>query len=487
MKRLLPLIFFFVPLLAKARLVQIIHTNDLHSYFNGYADGRGGYAKILTKINDLKKEAESKGIEVLQLDAGDWGEGTSFFLSANGSDSIRALEMLGTEVATVGNHDHLLGGNVLGRQIRAANVKTKFVIANLKRSPDMDLGDTVTPYVDMVKGGIPIRVIGLTTDQVYFQYSVAPGKVLPPGPAGEEQGKAAKQAGKELVIALSHAGFSSDKAIAGDSTSIDVIIGGHSHTKLNEVQLIKNKNGVSVPIVQAWSHGLAVGSLLLDVKEGGGVSVVDYKLHEITPEIEEDLAMKSFIDESSPKRDENLLYHADEIIGETKTPMTGYKDGNPVFRSSCWGYHMATAARQVAKAHVGIHLANFEGVYKAPGPVTYGDIADNFPHIRKYGDQGWEIASVLISGLKLKALMFWISRHRYGVTFSGLGYGYKNLDEVIKDKGAYRVAFPAEVILGIKNSFPQYRQYLQGLKYTGQYYWPVMANYLKKNSPLRCE
>ena len=124
--------FFFISLssLAHGRLIQIIHTNDLHSYFTGNAKGAGGYARVMTKIKQLRAEAAIKGIEVLQVDAGDWGEGTSFFLSENGADSIKALEMLGVEVATIGNHDYLLGGNTLGRQIRAAGVKTKFVLAN---------------------------------------------------------------------------------------------------------------------------------------------------------------------------------------------------------------------------------------------------------------------------------------------------------------------------------------------------------------------
>lgn len=494
MKTIFSLILFFIPFITHARLVQIIHTNDLHSYFEGYKDGRGSYARVMTKIKELRAEAEAKGIEVLQLDAGDWGEGTSYFLSENGSDSIRALEMLGTEIAAIGNHDHLLGGNVLGKQIRAANVKTKFAIANLQQTPDMELGDTVSPYVDIEKAGIPIRVIGLTTNERAFQYSVAPGKVLNPVPIGEEQGKAAKAAGKELVIALTHIGLYQDKALGISSSSIDVIIGGHTHTKLQSIETVKNKKGIDVPIVQAWAHGLAVGSLLLDVKEGGGVKVVEYKMHEVTNAVTPDESMEAFVKSAGEKRNENLTFNADEVIGETKTPMTGYKDGRPVFRSSCWGRHIATAARQAAKASVGIHLSNFEGVYKDPGPITYADIADNFPHIRKYGDQGWEIASVLVSGLKLRALMFWISRRGYGVSFSGLGYksspGNKSVmtvnEDEIDDKGSYRVAFPAEIVLGIKASFPEYRHYLQGLKYSGQYYWPVMVDYIRKNSPIRC-
>ena len=59
---------------------------------------------------------------------------------------------------------------------------------------------------------------------------------------------------------------------------------------------------------------------------------------------------------------------------------------------SCWGRHMARAIRKASGASVGINIAGLLGVGKSPGPVTFGDIVDNHPHIRKFGDQGWEIA-----------------------------------------------------------------------------------------------
>lgn len=479
------LISLMIPELSQARLIQILHTNDLHSYFDGYnnANRSGGYARLMTKIKELKKAAAEKGIEVLHLDGGDWGEGTTWFLADNGKDSLRALEMLGTEVSVIGNHDHLLGGKTLGHQIRGANISTRFVAANMLPTPEMDLNGVVVPYVDINRASIPIRIIGLTTSQYYYQYSLSPGKILSPAPVAEAQGVQAKKSGRELVIALTHLGTYADSTVVNNTSSIDVIVGGHSHTKLSSILWAKNKNKKSIPIVQAWAHGLAVGTLTLDVKEGGGVSVVEYKLHEIGNDVTPDPAMSAFIERSTRKINSNLLFPSDEVFGETKTPMTGYLNGKPVIRSSCWGRHMASAARLAAGAAVGVHVSQFEGVYGPPGEVIYGDIANQFPHVRKFGDQGWEIATVTMSGAKLRTMMWYISRKGYGVSFSGLGYlSPENLD----DKAFYRVAFPAEVALAINTSIPGYRSYMQGLKYTGKYYWPVMADYVKKNSPIQC-
>jgi 5'-nucleotidase len=203
---LIPVLLTF-SFLSHARLIRIIHTNDLHSYFTGYYTGLGGYAKVRTKIKEIREEAQMKGIEVIHLDAGDWGEGTSFYHSNQGVDSIRALQLLGVDVATIGNHDHMMGGKVLGQQIRKAGVKTKFTVANIKPTPSMDLRDVVSPFVDLERAGISVRIIGLTTAQAFFQYTMAPGKILDPVTIGENQGRAAKKSGRELVIALTHIGM----------------------------------------------------------------------------------------------------------------------------------------------------------------------------------------------------------------------------------------------------------------------------------------
>ncbi len=63
-----------------AKVIQILHTNDLHSYFQGTRGGMGGYAQLKVVIDRLKQEATEKGIPTLYLDAGDFGEGSSFCL-----------------------------------------------------------------------------------------------------------------------------------------------------------------------------------------------------------------------------------------------------------------------------------------------------------------------------------------------------------------------------------------------------------------------
>lgn len=493
-----------------ARLLHIIHINDLHSYFKGYQDGRGGYARLKTQIDLLKAESKSRGIDSLILDGGDFGEGTSYFMTDNGADTIRSLGLFGVDASVIGNHDHLLGGNVLSKQIKTANISTKFVSANILQTPPMELNNLVYPYVDFEKSGIKIRVIGLSTDEPHFQYTLADesGKILDPIDVGIDQSDKAKNDGKELVIALTHIGVSFDKKLAKESSNINLIVGGHSHTRLDKELYVKNKINKKIPIVQAASHGLVVGSLYLDLKDDGSLEVVEYKLIDIKAPMPEDEAITVFINEVDERRNQLFNGKFNEIIGQSEIKLSGYENGHAVLKKSCWGKHMAKMAADATGADVGIHLAFFEGMMISPGAIRFGDLIDNFPHLRKYGDMGWQVATFKARGDVLKILLkaiiavkyqlgfnFWGAKYSYvhfpeeipylgGYTYS---WQYKIKGEVIDNKKEYKIALPSEIGFALKamlksedqNIFPE-------LTFTGIYYWPLMEKYVRDNSPLKC-
>lgn len=512
MNTLLKTALFFIllsfSLISQARLLQIIHTNDLHSYFKGLRDGRGGYARLKTRIDQLREESHAQGIEVLQLDGGDFGEGTSFFMSEEGSASVKALGMLGTEITVIGNHDHLMGGNILGQQIRRANIKTRFLSANIVQTPEMQLGNLIRPYVDVERGGIKIRVIGLSTAEIHYQYALKPGFITPSVPVGVAQSERGRKEGRELIIALTHIGQKKDVELAKKSSEIDLIVGGHSHDFLENVRWETNKKKKRVPIVQAGAHGLVVGSLLIDLKDSGELNVVSYKLHRIEEPMAEDGVMASFVATAVDNRNQYFGGRWDEVIGESQVQLSGYKDGQPSLKDSCWGKHMAKMTKEASGASLAVHLADFEGEQIPAGPITFGDMIDNFPHTRQYGDPGWEIATIHVKGSVLKSLLGAIInlKDTKGISLSGvtyktirvptfvpylggkvIPYGMRTAAGSIKNKGDYSVAFPGEVAHALKESLPNVTKTLfPGLKNTGKYYWKVMEEYIRSNSPISC-
>jgi 5'-nucleotidase len=507
MKKLTLLICLILSLSSEARLLQIIHTNDLHSYFKGYKDGRGGYAKLKAKIEDLRLDASNKGIEVLQLDAGDFGEGTSFFLSKEGSSSVKALEMLGAEVSVIGNHDHMLGGRILGDQIRKANVKTKFLSANLVPTKEMNLDGIIFHYTDLERASTPIRIIGLSTAEAHFQYPLLPGFILPAISTGNFEADEARKAGKKLVIALTHIGQSTDVELAHKSRNIDLIIGGHSHDRIEKVRYENNLSGKAIPIVQTGAHGLAVGSLLLDIQDDGTFTVVKYQLHNILAAMPEEAEMATFVEEAVHDRNQYFGGRWDEIIGQTNIQLSGYVNGIESSTSSCWGKHMARMSQEATNSDLAIHIAQFEGMSVPPGQISYGDMIENFPHFRNYGDPGWEISTITVNGKTLKTIMrAVINLGQFGLSFYGIEYtsfkipafipifgnkrfafGFRVKGNKINNGSQYTIAFPSEIGHAIKLSLgPSSQKLIPDFKSSGVYFWEVMENYIKANSPINC-
>jgi 5'-nucleotidase / UDP-sugar diphosphatase len=463
---------------------------------------------LKTKIDELKRKSAAQGIETLHLDGGDFGEGTSFFLVDEGRASLKALDLLGTEISVIGNHDHMMGGQVLADQIRGSKAKTKFISANLVATPNMNLQNLVTPFVDVEKAGIKIRVIGLSTAEAHFQYTLLPGFILPPIPVGLAHSSLARNSGRELVIALTHIGLNSDLRLARESSEIDLIVGGHSHTRLEQVRFQRNKKGRDIPIVQAGAHGLVVGELLIDVKEDGNVEVLSYQLHEIEKDLTSHQLMEKLVAEAVEKRNDYFNGRWDEVIGVSEIPLPGYALGKNTLQASCWGEHMARMTSMYTNSDIGIYLSAFAGQRVEPGPITYGDMIENFPHFRSYHDQGWEISTIRVNGKILKSLIRAMINvdNLFGINFYGVTYreislprmipwlggrkwatSLRSQGQSIQNKKHYTISFPTEVAFALRESLPKTTQRLfPSLQETGEFYWDITERYIRENSPLRC-
>lgn len=491
---------------AHAKLVQILHTNDLHSFFDGTRYQRGGYARLKTVMDKLRADADSKGIRSLTLDAGDFGEGTSYFLSNEGSDSLKALDLLGVDASVVGNHDFILGGPELAEQILKANISTTILSANLVNKDKMKLDGLVQDYKDFDLDGLKIRVFGLTTSQIHFQYPLKPlGSLASAVKTGIKQAEMGKKAGAKFVIALTHLGVKEDAELVSKSKDISLVVGGHSHTRLEKVKYQKNPVGKLIPIVQTGAHGMSVGALLLDIKESGEYSVVDYKLHDITPEIAEDKSVKKFVESAHKNREAYFGRSWNEVIGKSEIILSGYRNGKITEGKTCWSSHLAEMTKQAVNADLGLQIDNFQGEQIPAGNITFGDIIDNFPHFRKYGDHGWSISTSKINGLIVKKIMGILSSlpKPVFVTMAGLSgkstkesfdfNSQKNGEPLINGKPienfkSYTMAFPGEIAFAIEKESEILRKLLlPGLQESNVYFWSVIESYIKDRSPITCD
>ena len=268
MKKLILTIFALAAFSATyAQDLVILHTNDTHSHIDpersGKNAGHGGVIEQAAYVDQVRAEMGRKN--VLVLHAGDFSQGTSYFTELNGDVEIDVLNAMGYDAVSLGNHEFDNGIDALARRLE--NLKAQVVCANYDFSAT-PLNKYVKPYVIVKRGGMKIGIIGLLPDlsDVVDAKIAAQLKFKDPIATTQPYVDLLKnEKGCDLVVILSHLGydgpFNSDEALAKGSRNIDVIVGGHSHTKLDEMSVYTDLDGKDVIVVTDWKWGLRVGRL----------------------------------------------------------------------------------------------------------------------------------------------------------------------------------------------------------------------------------
>ena len=125
-------------------------------------------------------------------------------------------------------------------------------------------------------GGEKFGLVGLT-DPVYARFSNLGHNIifLDPIPVVQDEVNKLTASGVNKIILLSHSGYDFDKAVAANTTGIDVIVGGHSNTFLSNTS--KSAEGpypvmVGITaIVQAYAYGKILGELNVTFDEDGNI------------------------------------------------------------------------------------------------------------------------------------------------------------------------------------------------------------------------
>ncbi|MCU0403334.1 MAG: metallophosphatase [Chitinophagaceae bacterium] len=251
------------------RLV-VLHTNDVHSRLEPFPmdgsrlAGQGGVASRAQVIQQIRKHNEL----VLLLDAGDIFQGTPYFNIYKGEPEIKTMSQMGYDACTIGNHDFDAGMDNLAKQFGFANFP--MIVSNYDFSGTEMEGKTV-PFKIFRKGplkigvyGLGIKLSGLVPESLY-------GKTVYQDPvqkANEVSDYLKKTEKCDFIICLSHLGYKygesntiSDYLIAKEMQWTDLIIGGHTHTFLDEPTVLKDKNGSDILINQVGWGGVRLGRL----------------------------------------------------------------------------------------------------------------------------------------------------------------------------------------------------------------------------------
>ncbi|MBK6445355.1 MAG: metallophosphatase [Bacteroidetes bacterium] len=257
--------------LAKHELVKltILHTNDVHSRIDPFPEndpkypGMAGVARRSALIRKIRSEEKN----VLLLDSGDIFQGTPYFNLYGGELELSLMSDMGYDAATLGNHDFDNGMDGLLKQMPHA----KFPFINLNYDfSDTPLNEKIIPYKIFQKGGLTIGVIGLGIELQGLVDAKLYGntRYIDPVIKANTTARLLKQEMKcQLVICLSHLGYKynekkiSDEILAQQTSNIDLILGGHTHTFLDEPVHYKNTEGKDVMVAQVGWAGIRLGRI----------------------------------------------------------------------------------------------------------------------------------------------------------------------------------------------------------------------------------
>ena len=267
MKRILTAISIVMASMSlNAQDLTILHVNDTHSHIDpqrsGDYKGRGGVIEQAAYIDSVRC-ADGKR-NVLLVHAGDFSQGTSYFTELGGNIEIDVLNALRFDVVTLGNHEFDNGIEELSRRLK--NLEAEVVCANYDFEGTA-LDGLVKPYTIIRRGGKKIGIIGLLTD-IMEVVDADIARMLtyqePSQVVNRLAGYLKEEKDCDMVICLSHLGYGEDKELAASIRNVDIIVGGHSHTLLDDKQTVNDLDGEEVIIVQNWKWGLNVGHLLID-------------------------------------------------------------------------------------------------------------------------------------------------------------------------------------------------------------------------------
>lgn len=254
--------------------ITIMHTNDTHARIEPFPDGSGRYANMggAARRAALIKKIRQENPNNLLLDAGDVFQGTPYFNNYDGALDFELMSMMGYDASTIGNHE--FDNKVEGFVEVAPKANFPFVNSNYDFSGAQEMGNFIQPHLIKQVDGVRIGIFGLG---IAFESLVLPD--LHKGvrytdavaSASETAYWLRKNARCDMVICLSHLGYRyedpnrvSDQLIANDIRGIDLIIGGHTHTLLDEPEIVERRGDEPTIISQVGHGGVVLGRLTFE-------------------------------------------------------------------------------------------------------------------------------------------------------------------------------------------------------------------------------
>jgi len=249
--------------------LTIFHTNDGHSHFlprpaSWRDDGRmvGGIIPLAWHLADQRRTAAAD----IFVDGGDFMTGNPVCdLEQDGVPGYalaRMMTLLGYDAGVIGNHEFDIGVGNLKKLVRLFGYPVMAMdILDGSGRPLFDPGPLI-----IERGGLRIGIMAISCGDMEDVVSPArfAGLAMIDQEAQIRRQLIDLDPATDLIVLLSHNGVGRDKELAARlaGSGVDVIVGGHSHTRLKEPLVIGG-----ILIVQAGSKLTNLGRLDLEVED----------------------------------------------------------------------------------------------------------------------------------------------------------------------------------------------------------------------------
>ena len=259
----------------KHKQLVILHTNDTHSTILPVSPniddkeiaGRGGF---LRRVNMIKEQRQQNP-DLLLFDSGDFSQGSGYYTLFKGEVEVGLMNLMGYDAATIGNHEFDFGLDNMARIFRLANFP--IVCSNYDCTGTV-LEGLVKTYITLKRNGVKIGVFALSPalKGLVFDGNCEGITYLDPAETAQKYiGILRKQEKCDVVICISHLGWKdseyTDEQMLQGVEGCDLVLGGHTHTYMKELEYAPDKTGKQIPVDQNGKHGAFIGKLLLNLEK----------------------------------------------------------------------------------------------------------------------------------------------------------------------------------------------------------------------------
>ncbi|WP_414050473.1 5'-nucleotidase C-terminal domain-containing protein [Macrococcus animalis] len=279
---------------ASPNTVKILHTNDIH----GRLDAEDGRVIGMAKVKTIKDNEQP----TLMFDSGDAFQGLPLSNFSKGEDMAKAMNAIGYDAMTVGNHEFDFGFDT------AMNYKKLLNFPIISSNVFKDGKSVYAPSTIIEKNGKKFGVIGVTTPETATK--THPNNIVGVtflDPVTSVTAEMKKLQGKvDAFIILSHLGIDTTTKeawrgdnlatkIAGNKDFINnaiVVLDGHSHSVIENGELKK-----TAMLAQTGTALANIGKVTFDLQDKVATNLKASLIKEAdTKAVTQDAAVKAIVD-----------------------------------------------------------------------------------------------------------------------------------------------------------------------------------------------